>query len=194
MFTASAASGAVDLTGTGTDVLGARWGQERFQALSFRVEQAANEIAQKTRRGKGNFVIVSPQIGAALAASGYMQYADALEGNGLNIDGQVNTFAGTLNGSTKVYVDPYIDTGRSRTDMVIGYRGSSPYDAGIFYCPYVPLTMVKAVGENDFQPRIAFKTRYGLASNPYSLSYSSGEATSALATTNNYFAKMAVTI
>ena len=192
-FTSSTAT--IDLTGTGTDVLGARWGQERFQALSFRIEQTAQEIAQKTRRGKGNFVIVSPQVGAALAASGYMQYGDAIEKSGLSVDGQVNTFAGTLNGSTKVYVDPYQNTTDAATQLIVGYRGSSPYDAGIFYCPYVPLTMVKAVGENDFQPRIAFKTRYGLSSNPYQLTYTNGvKSDGSLATTNNYFAKMTVTL
>ena len=191
----TAATSTVDLTGTGTDVLGARWGQERFQALSFRIEQTAQEIAQKTRRGKGNFVIVSPQVGAALAASGYMQYGDAIEKSGLNIDAQVNTFAGTLNGSTKVYVDPYLNTTDAATQVIVGYRGASPYDAGMFYCPYVPLTMVKAVGETDFQPRIAFKTRYGLASNPYMLSYTNGvKSDGSLATTNNYFAKMTVTL
>ena len=124
-----------------------------------------------------------------------MQYGDAIAQSGLNIDAQVNTFAGTLNGSTKVYVDPYLNTTDAATQVIVGYRGSSPYDAGMFYCPYVPLTMVKAVGETDFQPRIAFKTRYGLASNPYMLSYTNGvKSDGSLATTNNYFAKMTVTL
>ena len=173
------------------DNLGARWGQEKFQALAYQIEKAANAIGVATRRGKGNFVIVSPNVGSALAASGYLQYGEALEKNGLSIDAQVNTFAGTLNGSIKVYVDPYHASGDP--EVTVGYRGSSPYDAGVFYCPYVPLTMVKAVGEEDFQPRIAFKTRYGMVSNPYALSYSSNENTAGTATNNPYFQKFAVT-
>jgi hypothetical protein len=172
------------------DNLGARWAQEKFQALAYQIEKAANAIGVATRRGKGNFVIVSPNVGSALAASGYLQYGEALEKNGLAIDAQVNTFAGTLNGSIKVYVDPYAVDGDP--EVTVGYRGSSPYDAGVFYCPYVPLTMVKAVGEEDFQPRIAFKTRYGMVSNPYALSYSSNENTAGTATDNPYFQKFDV--
>jgi len=144
------------------DFLGARWGQEKFQGIVYRIEQAANTIGRETRRGKGNFVIVSANVGSALAASGNLNYSDGLTSTGLSIDTVGNTFAGTLNGSLKVYIDPYITT----DEVVVGYRGTSPYDAGMFYCPYVPLTMVKAVGEEDFQPRIAFKTRYGLQDNP----------------------------
>lgn len=144
------------------DFLGARWGQEKFQGIVYRIEQAANTIGRETRRGKGNFVIVSANVGSALAASGNLNYSDGLTSTGLTIDNVGNTFAGTLNGSLKVYIDPYIAT----DEVVVGYRGTSPYDAGMFYCPYVPLTMVKAVGEDDFQPRIAFKTRYGLQDNP----------------------------
>ena len=175
-----------------TDNLGARWAQEKFQALVYAIEKDANAIGVATRRGKGNFVIVSPDIGSALAASGYLQYAEAIKENGLNIDAQVNTFAGTLNGSIKVYVDPY----QTASTVVTGYRGASPYDAGIFYCPYVPLTMVKAVGENDFQPRIAFKTRYGMIANPYAITYSSGVAAASAAlgadAKNPYFRKLTV--
>jgi hypothetical protein len=173
-----------------TNNLGARWAQEKFQALVYAIEKDANAIGVATRRGKGNFVIVSPDVGSALAASGYLQYGDAVKQNGLNVDAQVNTFAGVLNGGLKVYVDPYQTSG----NVVTGYRGSSPYDAGLFYCPYVPLTMVKAVGENDFQPRIAFKTRYGMVSNPYALAYSGGDASAELAGngTNPYFRKLVV--
>tara|TARA_B100001093_G_scaffold515312_1_gene591370 strand:- start:142 stop:1386 length:1245 start_codon:yes stop_codon:yes gene_type:complete len=175
-----------------TDNLGARWGQEKFQSLVYRIEQEANAIGVATRRGKGNFAIVSPDVGSALAASGYLNYGDAVKENGLNVDAQVNTFAGVLNGSTKIYVDPYFDGSGSDPEVVVGYRGANPYDAGLFYCPYVPLTMVKAVGEEDFQPRIAFKTRYGMVSNPYALAYSSGVNTAGTATNNPYFRSIAV--
>ena len=189
----SIAGGDLDIN-TSPDNIGARWGQEKFQAIVYRIEQVANSIGVATRRGKGNFVIVSPDVASALAASGYLQYGEAIKANGLNVDAQVNTFAGVLNGSLKVYVDPYF--GGTDPEITVGYRGSSPYDAGLFYCPYVPLTMVKAVGEEDFQPRIAFKTRYGLASNPYALTFSSGgaEASSPLASsqTNPYFEKLTV--
>tara|TARA_Y100000004_G_scaffold176512_1_gene217141 strand:+ start:6581 stop:7825 length:1245 start_codon:yes stop_codon:yes gene_type:complete len=175
--------------------LGARWGQEKFQALVFRIEQEANAIGVATRRGKGNFVIVSPAVGSALAASGYLNYGDAVKENGLSVDAQVNTFAGVLNGSLKVYVDPYFDDSTD-ADITVGYRGASPYDAGMFYCPYVPLTMVKAVGEEDFQPRIAFKTRYGMVANPYALTYAAtGISQSPLGKvgTNPYFRTMQTT-
>ena len=170
--------------------LGARWGQEKFQSLVYYIEKIANGIGVATRRGKGNFIIVSPDVASALAASGYLQYGEAVKANGLNVDAQVNTFAGVLNGSLKVYVDPYAVSGDP--EVTVGYRGSNPYDAGIFYCPYVPLTMVKAVGEEDFQPRIAFKTRYGMVSNPYALTYSSGESASPRGLNNPYFAKFDV--
>jgi hypothetical protein len=178
--------------GSDADNLGARWAQEKFQSLVYRIDKEANAIGVATRRGKGNFVIVSPDVGSALAASGYLQYGEALEKSGLNIDAQVNTFAGTLNGSLKVYVDPYQTSG----SVLVGYRGANPYDAGIFYCPYVPLTMVKAVGETDFQPRIAFKTRYGMVANPYALDYSSGDVSVLPGTSdpsnNPYFRKFTV--
>jgi hypothetical protein len=173
-----------------TDNLGARWGQEKFQALVYRIEQEANAIGVATRRGKGNFVIVSPDVASALAASGYLNYGDAVKANGLTVDAQVNTFAGVLNGSTKVYVDPYF--AGLDPEVTVGYRGANPYDAGLFYCPYVPLTMVKAVGEEDFQPRIAFKTRYGMVANPYALEYTSGVAQSPAGVNNPYFRTMAV--
>ena len=164
------------------DGLGARWGQEKFQALAYLIEKEANKIALATRRGKGNFVIVSANLGSALAASGSLNYSDGLTATGLNIDATGNTFAGTLNGSLKVYIDPYLST----QTVLVGYRGPNPYDAGMFYCPYVPLTMVKAIGENDFQPKIAFKTRYALQSNPF-VSTDTG-----LASDNHYYRRFVV--
>jgi len=139
-----------------------RWMAEKFKGLVMQLEREANVIAKETRRGKGNFVVCSSDVASALAASGVMDYSPALS-TGLNVDDTGNTFAGVLNGRLKVYVDPY-----STDDFAcVGYRGSNPYDAGMFYCPYVPLTMVKAIGESDFQPRIGFKTRYGMVTNPF---------------------------
>ena len=139
-----------------------RWMVERFKGLIMQLEREANVIAKETRRGKGNFVLCSSDVASALAAAGLLDYTPALSAN-LNVDDTGNTFAGVLNGRMKVYIDPY-----STVDFAcVGYRGSNPYDAGLFYCPYVPLTMVKAVGENDFQPRMGFKTRYGMIANPY---------------------------
>ena len=174
--------------GTSDDVLGARWGQEKFQALVYRIDQYANQIGLKTRRGKGNFVIVSPDVGSALAASGNLNYSDGLTSTGLNIDTVGNTFAGTLNGRLKVYIDPYQTT----DEVIVGYRGTNTYDAGLFYCPYVPLTMVKAVGEEDFQPRIAFKTRYGLISNPIAADSATSINGLASANSNQYFQRFTV--
>ena len=139
-----------------------RWMAEKFKGLIMQIEREANVIAKETRRGKGNYVIVSSDVASALAASGMLDYSPAISAN-LNVDDTGNTFAGVLNGRVKVYIDPY-----ATTDFVcVGYRGPNPYDAGLFYCPYVPLTMVKAVGEEDFQPRIGFKTRYGMVANPF---------------------------
>ena len=139
-----------------------RWMVEKFKGLIMQIEREANEIAKGTRRGKGNFILCSSDVASALAAAGLLDYTPALS-VALNVDDTGNTFAGVLNGRVKVYIDPYA-TG----DFVcVGYRGSNPYDAGMFYCPYVPLTMVKAVGENDFQPRIGFRTRYGMVTNPF---------------------------
>ena len=136
-----------------------RWAVEKFQSLIFQIEQEANKIATETRRGKGNFVICSSNVASALAAAGSLKFGGEGE---LAVDATGNTFAGTLNGKLKVYVDPYATADYAS----VGYKGTSPYDAGVFYCPYVPLTMVRAVGENSFQPKIAFKTRYGLVANP----------------------------
>jgi hypothetical protein len=139
-----------------------RWSAEKFKGLGVQIDREANQIAKDTRRGKGNFIVCSSDVATALAASGMLDYAPALSTN-LNVDDTGNTFAGVLNGRVRVYIDPY-----ATTDYVnVGYKGTNPYDAGLFYCPYVPLTMVRAVGENDFQPRIGFKTRYGMASNPF---------------------------
>jgi|TARA_B110000908_G_scaffold142586_1_gene170869 hypothetical protein len=151
-----AQNGVFDLT---TDADG-RWSAEKFKGLVIQLDREANQIAKTTRRGKGNIVICSSDVATALAASGQLDFQ---VGAGLQIDDTGNTFAGTLNGKMKVYIDPY-----ATTDYVtVGYKGTNAYDAGVFYCPYVPLQMVKAVGENDFQPRIGFKTRYGMASNPF---------------------------
>ena len=156
--TSTAVSGIFDVN---TDSDG-RWMVERFKGLIMQLEREANVIAKETRRGKGNFVIVSSDVASALAAAGQMDYTPALSTD-LNVDDTGNTFAGVLNGKLKVYIDPY-----ATVDFAcVGYRGSNPYDAGLFYCPYVPLTMVKAVGESDFQPRIGFKTRYGMQQNPF---------------------------
>ena len=139
-----------------------RWSVEKFKGLIVQIEREANVIAKETRRGKGNFLLVSSDVATALVAAGMLDYTPALSAN-LNVDDTGNTFAGVLNGRTKVYIDPY-----AQTDYVtVGYRGSNPYDAGMFYCPYVPLTMARTIGENDFQPRIGFKTRYGMVANPF---------------------------
>ena len=156
--TSTALSGVFDVN---TDSDG-RWMVERFKGLIMQIERECNVIAKETRRGKGNFVIVSSDVASALAAAGMLDYTPALSAN-LNVDDTGNTFAGVLNGRVKVYIDPY-----ATVDFCcVGYRGTNPYDAGMFYCPYVPLTMVKAVGENDFQPRMGFKTRYGMVANPF---------------------------
>ena len=139
-----------------------RWSVEKYKGLIMQIEREANAIAKDTRRGKGNFVMCSSDVAAALNAAGMLDYTPALAAN-LNVDDTGNTFAGTLNGRMKVYIDPY----STRDYITVGYKGTNPYDAGLFYCPYVPLTMVKAVGEEDFQPRIGFKTRYGMVSNPF---------------------------
>jgi len=139
-----------------------RWSAEKFKGLVMQLERESNIIAKETRRGKGNYVICSSDVASALAAAGMLDYSPAMATN-LNVDDTGNTFAGVLNGRMKVYIDPYA-TGDY---ACVGYRGSNPYDAGMFYCPYVPLQMVKAVGEEDFQPRIGFKTRYGMVANPF---------------------------
>ena len=139
-----------------------RWSAEKFKGLTVQIDREANVIAKETRRGKGNFILCSSDVATALAASGSLDYSPALSSN-LQVDDTGNTFAGVLNGRTRVYIDPY-----ANTDYVtVGYKGTNAYDAGVFYCPYVPLQMVKAVGEDTFQPKIGFKTRYGMAANPF---------------------------
>jgi len=146
-----------------------RWSAERFRGLMFQIEREANIIAKETRRGKGNFIICSSDVASALAMSGFLNISPALATN-LEVDDTGNTFAGVLNGKMRVYIDPYSGPGiaaAARDYVCVGYKGTSPYDAGMFYCPYVPLQMVRAVGENTFQPKIGFKTRYGMVNNPF---------------------------
>jgi len=143
-----------------------RWSVEKFKGLLFNIERDANRIAQRTRRGKGNIIMTSADVASALTMAGVLDYTPALNAN-LQVDDTGNTFAGTINGKYRVYIDPFSANSAANQYYVVGYKGSSPYDAGLFYCPYVPLQMVRAVGENSFQPKIGFKTRYGLVSNPF---------------------------
>ena len=160
----TAAAGTFDLD---VDANG-RWSVERFKGLMFQLEREANQIAQLTRRGKGNIIICSSDVASALSMAGALDHAPALKDN-LNVDDTGNTFAGVLNGRFKVYIDPYYSGANGLEYATVGYKGSSAYDAGLFYCPYVPLQMVRAVGENNFQPKIGFKTRYGLVNNPFAV-------------------------
>jgi hypothetical protein len=143
-----------------------RWSVEKFKGLLFQIERECNQIAKETRRGKGNFIVCSSDVASALSMAGVLDYAPALSTN-LNVDDTGNTFAGVLNGKLRVYIDPYSSMTTSHDFFMAGYKGSSAYDAGMFYCPYVPLQMVRAVGEQSFQPKIGFKTRYGLVNNPF---------------------------
>jgi hypothetical protein len=143
-----------------------RWSVEKFKGLLFQIERDANRIAQRTRRGKGNVIMCSADVASALTMAGVLDYTPALNAN-LNVDDTGNTFAGILQGKYKVYIDPYSANSQPNQYYVVGYKGTSPYDAGLFYCPYVPLQMVRAVGENTFQPKIGFKTRYGMVANPF---------------------------
>ena len=143
-----------------------RWSVEKFKGLMFAIERDANAVGQQTRRGKGNMLICSADVASALQMAGVLDYTPALNNN-LNVDDATTTFAGVMNGRFKVYVDPYAANVTAKQYYICGYKGTSPYDAGFFYCPYVPLQMVRAVGENSFQPKIGFKTRYGLAANPF---------------------------
>ena len=184
-----------DITSKGTYNLDVdsdgRWSAERFRGLSFQIERECNAIAKETRRGKGNFVICDSDTAAALAMSGFMSLSPAIAPQ-LNVDDTQSTFAGILSGKIRVYIDPYSPVGYNF--FCVGYKGESPYDAGLFYCPYVPLQMVRAVDPNTFQPRIAFKTRYGVVANPYVLN-SSGVPDGETLTTglNQYYRLTAVT-
>ena len=160
-----------------------RWSVEKFKGLLFQVEREANVIAQETRRGKGNFIIASSDVASALAMSGALDYTPALSTN-LNVDEASTTFAGVLNGRYKVFVDPYSANNAATQLLLVGYKGSSAFDAGIFYCPYVPLQLVRAVDPSTFQPKIAFKTRYGMVANPFA---------GLTSNTNFYYRKVAVT-
>jgi hypothetical protein len=172
-----------------------RWSVEKFKGLMFALERDANAIGQQTRRGKGNIIICSADVASALQMAGVLDYTPALNNN-LNVDDTAATFAGVMNGRFKVYVDPYAANVAASQYYVVGYKGTSPYDAGIFYCPYVPLQMVRAVGENTFQPKIGFKTRYGIAANPFHtgvIAAGTAESTAITANTNKYYRRVKVT-
>ena len=165
-----------------------RWSVEKFKGLMFQIEREANQVAKDTRRGKANILICSSDVASALQMAGVLDYTPALNSNSLNVDDTGNTFAGVLNGRFRVYIDPYAGANY----MVIGYKGSSTFDAGLFYCPYVPLQMVRAVGENSFQSKLGFKTRYGMVANPFAQGLTAGAG----AITNNsnlYYRRVRVT-
>ena len=173
-----------------------RWSVEKFKGLLFQIERDANAIAQRTRRGKGNIILCSADVASALTMAGVLDYTPALNAN-LSVDDTGNTFAGTLMGKFRVYIDPYAanltsgNTTPGNQYYVVGYKGSSPYDAGLFYCPYVPLQMVRAVGENSFQPKIGFKTRYGIVANPFAEGTNQGSGR-LLANANRYYRRVRV--
>jgi hypothetical protein len=166
-----------------------RWSVEKFKGLLFQVEREANAIAQQTRRGRGNFIICSSDVASALSMAGVLDYAPALS-TSLNVDEASTTFAGVLNGKYKVYIDPYSANQSASQYFVVGYKGTSAFDAGLFYCPYVPLQLVKAIDPNSFQPKIGFKTRYGMVSNPFVALDGSGDL---VANENYYYRRVKVT-
>jgi len=187
---------------TGTAVAGSfdldidsngRWSVEKFKGLLFQIEREANAVGQLTRRGKANFIITSADVASALAMAGVLDYAPALS-TSLNVDDTSTTFAGILNGRYKVYVDPYAANSSATQFFVAGYKGSSAFDAGLFYCPYVPLQLVRATDPNTFQPKIGFKTRYGIASNPFAVADYTGpqDPNGLYANANSYYRKVAV--
>lgn len=159
-----------------------RWSVEKFKGLLFQIEREANAIYQQTRRGKGNFIVCSSDVASALAMAGVLDYAPALSTN-LNVDEASSTFAGVLNGRYKVYVDPFAANQTAEQFLMVGYKGTSRFDAGAFYCPYVPLQLYRATDPNTFQPKLAFRTRYGFVANPF---------TSLAANTNIYFRKIRI--
>ena len=169
-----------------------RWSVEKFKGLLFQIERDANRIAQRTRRGKGNMILCSADVASALTMAGVLDYTPALNAN-LNVDDTGNTFAGVLQGKYRVYIDPYSANSSANQYYVVGYKGSSPYDAGLFYCPYVPLQMVRAVGQDTFQPKIGFKTRYGMVANPFAEGPASSQGLGRLKTNSNrYYQRVTV--
>ena len=169
-----------------------RWSVEKFKGLIFQIERDANAIAQETRRGKGNIVMCSADVASALTMAGVLDYTPALNAN-LNVDDTGNTFAGVLGGKFKVYIDPYSSNVSDNQYYVAGYKGTSPYDAGLFYCPYVPLQMVRAVGQDTFQPKIGFKTRYGVVANPFAEGDASSAGLGAIkVNSNRYYRRVTV--
>ena len=185
--TNTASTGIFDLD---TDSNG-RWMVEKFKGMIFQLERDANAIAQRTRRGKGNIILCSADVASALTAAGQLDYTPALNSN-LQVDDTGNTFAGTLNGRYKVYIDPFAANLDANQYYVMGYKGTSPYDAGLFYCPYVPLQMVRAVGQDTFQPKIGFKTRYGMVANPFAEGTTQGLGR-ITASSNRYYRRVKVT-
>ena len=171
-----------------------RWSVEKFKGLMFQIEREANAIGQQTRRGRGNIIITSADVASALAMAGVLDYSSALVGkNNLTVDDTSTTFAGVLNGKYKVYVDPYTSNVSATQFFVVGYKGTSAFDAGLFYCPYVPLQMVRAVDPNSFQPKIGFKTRYGMVANPFvDLDDGSGSTGDLTANANYYYRRVKV--
>jgi hypothetical protein len=185
--TNTTAAGTFDLD---TDSNG-RWMVEKFKGLLFQIERDANQIAKATRRGKGNVMICGSDVASAMQMAGMLDYTPALSNN-LNVDDTGNTFAGMLNGRIKVFVDPYFATASGSQYYTIGYKGSSAFDAGLFYCPYVPLQMVRAIGENTFQPKIGFKTRYGIVANPFATSDADGNIGFGGTNDENIYYRMAI--
>ena len=187
--TASAGTFDLDVDSNG------RWSVEKFKGLMFQIEREANAIGQQTRRGRGNVIITSADVASALAMAGVLDYTPALQGNSsLSIDDTSTTFAGVLNGKYKVYVDPYTSNVSATQFFVVGYMGASAFDAGLFYCPYVPLQMVRALDPNSFQPKIGFKTRYGLVANPFvNLDDGAGGEDNLTANQNYYYRRVKVT-
>jgi hypothetical protein len=199
IYTTAKAGAAVGTATAGTFDLdvdsNGRWSVEKFKGLMFQIEREANAIGQQTRRGRGNFIITSADVASALAMAGVLDYTPALQGNSaLNIDDTSTTFAGVLNGKYKVYVDPYTSNVSATQFFVVGYKGQSAFDAGLFYCPYVPLQLVRAVDPNSFQPKIGFKTRYGLVANPFvNLDDGTSGQDNLTANANYYYRRVKVT-
>ena len=196
VYATAKAGAAVGTTTAGTFDLdtdsNGRWSVEKFKGLLFQIEREANAIGQQTRRGRGNFIITSADVASALAMAGVLDYAPALS-TSLNVDDTSTTFAGVLNGKYKVYVDPYTSNVSATQYFVCGYKGTSAFDAGLFYCPYVPLQLVRAVDPNSFQPKIGFKTRYGMVANPFvDLDDGSGSTGDLTANANYYYRRVKV--